>query len=660
MSAVPVLQHEVAWTSAAGAAVQKVVMAAAAGWTVVADAERNISVLDEQGTAKGSFRVSQPVKALRADCRGNLFAALAGQVIYAFDASAQLEWRLDLQGDLTGFDLHPSGDFLAAVTAEGNLHVYNPRTRERWVASTKWPLTGVAIGSSGKLQAVVCDRQGRLALLDFKGTAEWQEEVGEDILGVSISAVSDLIAVPVRGRKLLLFRLNGQKAGAIELDEAPGDAAVAADGSAIMVQLGSRLLLVGADSAVRWERSLDPAVVAWSLGMGGRMVAVAQGGPRVTVLRFKAPEPAAKPTAARRKPQPAPEAPPEREYLEVEKAVAGAEPQQAPSASPRLAWKKDLPGELLPTDRTRFCISRDGEYVVLVLGDGTVTALDRQGEARVRASTAMPARLAPHALNRAFSVWSEGQWVKVDLTVGTITMTPFGPEPVRHFDCSTDCSFVCAVDAASTLRTYRSSATASWQRTLKTQAAGLFVSPQGKVVLVPDDEGRHRYYNAAGTLLRKFRFGEAQGRRAMALSDGFSVFGSEDGMLTVLDGDCQELWSERLFPRASDLELFGLALTVYGEGGRCACIDPLEHVGWTFEPPPGQCRLRKDPAGQPLIIHVAGAVVTAFTGYGSDLKAVWRFECEDGISLFDVDQKCKTIVALAGSRLYRLELPDGS
>jgi len=675
------LQDSVAWKFEPEVPVADVAMVATGALALVADADRNIHIIDEKGDSRASFRVTYPVRALRADHGGSIFAALGGGVVYAFDVKGQFEWRVELDADVTDFDMDPSGQCLAAVTAGGRLYVYYPETHERRMATVGRALTAVALAAIDEVQVVVCDEDGQVSLLGATGEASWRKDVGACLGGASVSPIGGVIAVPTQEHGLMVFDLGGQEMASIDMGEPVLRAVVAADGSLIAAQtVGHRLALLTMDGTVQGELQFSGPPVAWAMGLGGRMLTVAESAHKVVAYRFReAPSARAtrtpgervlksageRPALEGRGEPPGPELPDAgepgdgetEEYLEVERIIAGSTPAGGgPGYSPeRLVWKKKLPAELVPSERCHFRLGMDGDHVVLVLTDGTLVVLNQRGEMRLKAKTPMPACLAPRLPSRCFAVWSAENVLRIDPREETLSMTPLGPPSVGCFDCSGDALFGCAVDSSNVLRAFRGSGSPVWERDLKAPVSALFVSPQGKMVLVSDEDGRQLFYNAAGKLLRKFRFAGSQAYIALGLGDGFSVFGAEGGTVLVLDAEGHEMWSERLFEELADLELFGMSLAAYGVGGACVAVDPLERLVWDFRPPPGQVRLRKPSGQDPIVVHSAGKVITAFKGYGREMQVVWCFECAQEVTMFDIDGSGRHVVALAGDRLYWIE-----
>jgi len=670
--------HTVAWTFRAADRVEHVAASASAAWTLAADAGRRVCVLDGAGSMRGEFRAGQPVRGLRADPGGNLFCALSGDaIIYAFDASGGMQWRVELGGPVTDFDFDLLAERLAAVSTGGWLYLYSPRTRERRIAPVGWPMTSVAVAGAEPPRLAVCNDKGRLALLTAEGKPEWQKDLGCPTGGVCASAGAGLLVVAAQDKGLLLFRLDGQEAGVVRVSQGVRRAAVTPNGALIMAETGdNRLVLVRPDSSALWEEALGASGTAWALGEEGRLAVLARGDREVVAYRIgkAAPVRQEQPVQAVKEPSLPPRvgsaasAPPEieeiewPEFMEIEEAVAPRpKPVEAPPARrPHVAWKTRLPSGGRLTEDAALRLSQQGTFLVLVQMDGGLLVLGAQGKPVVRHALEGPAHLAPQALSSALGVWTARQVLVVEPATSRVRALSFEQGAVGFLDGSQDFRFFCVVDEEGRLSAYSEGDSPLWQKALKAKPTGLLLSPRGDTVLFSDAEGRFRYYDSGGGLLRKFRFADQEDHRAVCLGDGLSVFASAQGRLSVLDAAGRELWSRRLFDRITGVELIGASVVAYGESGNCALVEPREDKVWEFQPPPGRVRLRRPAGADPMLVHAAGNAVTVFSGYRRKLDVVWRYTCKDDVSALDADVSTRIVVALAGERLYRLEAPGAS
>jgi hypothetical protein len=682
------------WTFEARSPVQCVAMSAVAGWTAVADADRTAHVLDETGSSHGRFRGGQAIRRVRCHDGGELFAALAGQaIIYAFNRNADLEWRVELGGPVSDFDMTLSGDCVAGISLEGWLHLYLPSTRNRVVVPVGWPMTSVAVGGGEDARIAVCGPDGHVAVLGADGKPQWSKELEAKTGSVSLSVPADLLAVAAGDKGVLLFHLNGTEGETVNVGEPVLRAAVSPKGLFIMAETaGQRLVLARPDSSVVWEQTFPATPFVWSLGAEGRMVAVAGGDRRVAVYRTMAeaarparPEPALAP------PPVAEVAPPEEEpaempewpdFIEVEEALderralpkgpakereapqapAGPKPavpsapvKSRPSGVARVAWKKGLPEGANVAHGAGMRLGRDGTYLVLLLGEGKAIGLDATGALLFSEAIEPPASLAPCSTGRAVGAWNARELLLLPPGAATARRVQLSGGPARFLDGSSDMGFYCTVGEDGVLAGYRDGEEPLWRKEVPGGASALLVSPGGATVLVRDGEGRFRYYDSEGRLARKFRFAGGQEYRALLLADDFTLFGAPDGGLAFVDGEGQQIWSRRLYPEVLRVELLEDCVAVYGPQGAATAVDPRRDAVWEVMPPPGLVCLRKPPGLDALLVHASESAVTVFSGHRRKLDVVWRYECKGEVVALDSDSHTRVVNAVAEGRVYRLQ-----
>ncbi|KPK66252.1 MAG: hypothetical protein AMK73_00610 [Planctomycetes bacterium SM23_32] len=718
--------------------VEHVALAFGAPWTLVADRARNIYVLDQAGSVRGELRAGQSVRRLRAGRRGAPFTALAGQsIVYAFSAEGQLEWRVEFGGPVADFDADPAVKRLAAVSSDGWLHLYSTDARDRYVAPVGWPMSSVALLTADPFRVAVCDDKGRLAVLDVEAKVEWEKQLGCRSGPISLSRGAGLIAVPVYKMGVLLFDLNGQEAGRIDVGEGVRGAVLSAESALALVETeAGKLVVAGTNSSIAWAREPGGHPAAWALSSDGRMVVVAKGGREVVAYLVRgAPaadaeeeeietelvppgESAYEPELELEEEAPvaaqagvaedeelllmedlgldlpeapaAAEEPREEEFLEIESLLserlpeaAGAEEATGPvsggvagqvaergapaegllgaavpaavRAGRRVAWKKKLPQHTVPNEEAALRLSADGRFLVAVLSTGRILVLDVAGEQSVRSRTRMPARLARGAVGRYAAVLARGCVTVLDLATAQDRRIELAGPLTELFDSAGDDGLVCTVDQDGLLSAFRPDGELAWQKTVKGRQVDLLVSPGGHFVLVAGSDGRFRFYDAEGTLVKKFRFAESEGHRALALGEGFSAFADAADRLTVFGPDLEETWSGRIFAQVTRAEAVGPMLAVYGPLGACAALDPAGGKVWEMRAPPGLAYVRWPEDGDPLVVHASGAAVTTFSGYKRKLGVVWRYTCDAEVTLLATDAEARAVVALAGDKLYRIE-----
>jgi outer membrane protein assembly factor BamB len=704
------LQKE-AWRFEAGAGVQSIAAAGDSDAVAVACEDRQIIVLDGTGKVTGTFKAGKALRRVRVDRLGMTFAALSGEaVIYAFSASGDLEWRVELGGPVVDFSLCQLAEQLAAVSEEGWLYLYSQATRERRVAPVGWPMSSVVIAQTDPLRVVVANEEGRVAFLNEEAKALWEEDLGRPTGPLAVSRGAEVVAVPAGDRGVVLYRFSGGEIAAIDAGEPVRKADITVKGSLIAVEtVSGRLALYEGEGELKWEHALDAPPVDWGLGRSGTLISVGVAGG--DVLGFQtggapipvAEAPAAQEAAPEQPAEPAlsPEETEERvkrvlaarrgafepaegveqggaeessnfdvdlvDYMEVEEALdagegapagveeAGAAPKAAPPKKGLVRWKKKLPEDVLSTDETHFRLSTDGENAIFLFTDGRIVVLDAAGNWALQSRSTMPAVLVPRHVGSAVGAWCARELILLDLPADEARAILLGRRNIKHVAGSANMSLFSCIDAADKLRTFVGDAdTPTWKKAIEGGVTGLEVSPDGRTILVPDSTGRFRYFDSRGNLVRKFRFAEPGDHKVLALGDDFTVFATPAGRVTVLDSSGGELMVRRVFRTLTGAEVLGNCFAVYGEDGECAVIDPREDMVWDFRPPPGRVRVRKPSNMDPLVVHVLNEIVTVFMGYKRKLDVAWRYSCSGDIVAFDADQEGRTVVVLADQKVYRL------
>ncbi len=684
------------WTFKADATVTHAAMCHDADISMAADQDRNVYLLDGRGKPTGTFRAGRPVRGLAANRRGDIFIVLAGEnVIYGISPEAELDWRVELGGWVSACSLEPEGERLAAVASQGWVGFFGARGQERRVLPIGWRATCVAMAGGMPPGAIVSNDEGRLALINGDGATEWEKDLGHLIGPPAVSAAGDLVAIPAGERGLLLLTMAGEELEALELEEPVLEAALSVGGSLILVETADgRLRLMRRDGTVQWQLRLAEEPTAWAMGADCGVVIAATGTQRLcayetgVVADEEAEQPAedtrvrtrrrveaalsAGPPAEEPEKEPAPAGDAEESaYLGIESALAGAldvleEPEQGAPAGPpqpehpraRIAWDRKVPRRLLPVRDRQFRISADGKFVAAVLRDGTALVIDGEGEPVFQQQLELPVRLAPACPERYVCVWSAAEVVVCEPAAGGARSLSLRGMPLRFFDCAPDMRLFCSVGEDDVLRGYKGAETPSWHNELDVRAEGLMVSPDGSTIVVPDSEGKYRYHNPEGLMVRKFRFRHRRAFRPLGLGRGFGVFAGPPGRLTIVDDDGEEVWSRRLFERIEGVDLLGEALAVYGEEGRCAAVSPAEDMIWEFHLPPGLRRVRLAGGFDPVAVHADGSEVVALGGRPEQPDVLWRCELGADVTALDADQALLHVAAVAGESVHMIESPE--
>jgi hypothetical protein len=702
-----------AWRFDAGAAVQSIVAADDSDAVAVACEDRQIIVLDGTGKVTGTFKAGKAVRCVRVDRLGMTFAALSGEaVIYAFNASGDLEWRVELGGPVTDFALCQLAEQLAAVSAEGWLYLYSQATRERRVAPVGWPMSSVVIAQTDPLRVVAANQEGRVAFLNEEAKPLWEEDLETPIGPISVSTGAEVVAVPAGNRGVVLFRFSGGEIATVDPGEPVRRADITVKGSLIAAETASgRLVLFEGEDEMKWQQALQAPPVDWGLGRSGTLIVAGLGrgevvgfqtgetpaavrdvqaepeepqapaAPELTeeeaeaqVARILAVRRGGTPEAERAEEEsaePLPEGAPAAdeepsseldlmEYMDLEEegeaepAVAPA-PRPAPARKGLVRWKKRLPADALPIEETNFRLTEDGRHAICLFTDGRIVVLDADGNWALQSHSNAPAVLEPQRVTTAVGAWCAREIVILDLPRAEARAVLLGRRNIRFLAACADMSVYCCIDAADKLRTFIGEAEIpTWKKAIEGGVCDLQMSPDGKTILVADETGRFRYFDSDGNLLRKFRFADSGHHKVLLQADTYTVFVTPEGRLTVLDNSGEELMVRRVFRTLTGGEHLGDCFGIYGDDGECAVVDPRDDLVWEFRPPPGRVKVRRPSNMDPLVVHVLNDAITVFMGYKRKLDVAWRYACSGDVVAFDADAEVHTVVALADGKVYRL------
>ncbi|MFO7959135.1 MAG: PQQ-binding-like beta-propeller repeat protein [Candidatus Brocadiia bacterium] len=605
-------------------------------WAAAADGARNIYVIDDEGVVRGQMKASQTVRHLMASDEGPVFAALAGDgFLYAFDGWAQLEWRTEFEAYVAGCDLSPSGLVVAAVTADGRLCSYSAETREKTGVELGWTPESMAIVSEDPVTIVLADAGGHIALMDLQSQLRWEKKLEMPVGPLACDAGGDTIAVPAFEEGVLLLRRNGEELGTLSTTSPAERVAVSPGGRACLVQTrGADLLLLGTDGAVQWQKGLKRAPADWALGAGGDVVAVAKGGRQLAAYRA-----GAEPGEA------------EAAFTAIEDAL-----EKEPATSSRLLWRRSVGGDTEATRVSDIRLIGEGDYVVFVCADGTVAALDREGNRVLETNASTPAWFALQWAGTGMVVWNKRALLRLEPGEGRVRRVALRDAPTC-VACSGDLSLLCIGMDSGEVRVFRDDE-GGWARRLDSPVTDVYVNPAGDTVMSADTSGRFSFFEVDGGLRHKFRFGGEELYWACGLGADFAVFRDEVGHLMVLDFDGADVWQGRPLGVLSRVEVLSESVAVYREEGACALVDPREDQVSEMWPPPGQSLLRRRPAGEPVVVVAEGNAVTAYTGFRRRLDVVWRVECDAEVTDFRADPQAHAVAALAGGELYRINAAE--
>ncbi len=605
----------------------------------VADGARNISILDGQGGLTGSLRAGQRVRLLRSADDGALFVGLAGQdVVYAFDPEGELQWRIEFKDPVTDLDLIPSVHRLVAVSEEGRVHLHDWQSHQSVVGQLEWPIHSARAVQTEPPVIAVADEEGNLALLDLEAGVRWQKATGGRTGPVRVDPAAGRLLLPALEDGVRTFDLQGAEGDAPGFGGAVKRIEPAPDVSRFMVETASaELVLSTAEPRTLWRKQLPRSPVDWALADEGRLLVLARGGRDLTAHRM--------PSAAAERSEPKPaSAQPRR--IERRQDETGAH-RASGGDEDHLVWRRPAPEV---GGRVRMMLAEHGEYALMAYVSGRAVIYDAAGEKVLEAEVEPPLHLMPPMPRRAFALWGGTQAVLLEPERSARRSLSLQCRAL-HCNCSRDLRVVCVVDREGTLRCFRDGSPA-WQRNLRAFATGLFVSPEGRTILVTDETARYRYYSVDGRLIHKFRFSGEEMHRCYGLTERFSVFSSDKGHVVFVEPEGRRLWTGRPLGALEEVELLDGLVSIYRGSGACAVIDPQADQVWEVWPGSGESRVRKPPHSDPVLFRAEGSTLTVQAGHRAQMRALWEVHCDAPIESFRVDRGATTAFLLAGGELY--------
>ncbi|MCD6415772.1 MAG: hypothetical protein J7M08_03640 [Planctomycetes bacterium] len=624
--------------------IQRVEVAARAPLSVVADDSPHIYVLGQDGQVQGKFRVGAQVRRLRANDDGSMFTALAGgRVIYAFDQTGKLEWRVEFQTEVIDYAQDPGPAHIVAVGPEGKVYMHDIQSRRTFIAETNRPVQSVELLEAAPLRIGIASGEGRLSVARIDGEIAWDTDIKSRTGPICFASRAGLVAVPALDKGLILFGLRGERKGSIDLGRPVMRAAATQDGSGFVIEAESgTLLMVDLESKVDWEWKPGPKLSDWALGGGGRVIAATQGSLELCV-RDVAP-----PSHARA------EAPAVALHCSIP-VTAGAAPSDVKSGHVR--WSGKLPQDVASAGVALLAVTRGGESGILVSSSGSMLIMDGRGAVIHRHELPMPTHMAPVAPADALALWSEK---------GALLIGPGEVEsrrivfdvPVRYLDCANELDVICTAGIDDVVRVFDGQGELLWSREYEHPPVGVFCSPDGRTIMAHDQSGRFRSYDRSGRLLKKFRFADEEDYRSWGLGSGFAVLSTPSGMVMVRSTVGGKLWKGRPLKAIANIEVFEDYAVVYPVDRGCAMLVPSENKCVRLEPPPGLLCLRRGRGRGPILVHQQDSVLTAYMGRGQALELLWRVECGDRISQFTVDRDGAVVAAVAGSKIFLIDCAE--
>ncbi len=626
-------------------------LSAGTGRVVVADEAGMLYLLDRAGHLEWSRRLPWPLVAVAASGEGQVVAgANDSGTISGFSPDGKHLWAISVGPGISSFDLGASGRQIAA--ARGQRGVLSVVAGRRPVTSFRCghQVASVALAESHSNCIIAAGDSGAISLLDSDGVTQWRHNVSSRCGKVRLCTEAGIITLPAHGAGVETFTLSGEGAGAFDVGQAALAAAPAATPLGTLIGVltdQNSVLLMDLEGFILWHRKFDADTVDFGITGDASLVVVRLGDGKLVAFEFEFPTgaPAAAESVAEVSgPLKEPEAPSEQEAA----GVVGAPPAREAA----LLCARPLQGDTVPDRPQALFVSADGRFTVLALGNGHVAAFSQRGELVAEGHLDPPGKIRKKRSETSVAVWNPASLMGMELDRGETWSLPLGPRPARDLDCSASLDLIAFVDRADDLVLLKRGGEEVARRRIEPSPVRLMMAPGGKTIITEDGEGRFRFFDDRGRLMRKQRMAGGEQFHHVVLEDEFCVFGGSEGRLIVQDARGRVTWSGRAANRIARLEALEGAFAVHDEGGWCFLLKPDGEVLGEFHPPSGQCLLRSPSRGDPVLLHAEGKMLTAFQGHQKKLAVIWRFGCREEIRALEADRDGNFVAIVTAERLY--------
>lgn len=248
----------------------------------------SVYFLNANGVLGATVQVGSPAVQVRASRDGAVVAALLddGNIV-GFSPDYRQLWQFRPQKRPTFLDLSPSGRRLAAATSSCAYYTYWVEENKLEECEAADPVASVALVDGPPEGIVLADEKGHMRFVNSEGDVLWDHNLKQRCAGLRVDARGKVIVLPVFRRGLQTFNLQGQGAGAFELEESIIDAALTADGTLILARTDKDgIILMDCDANVLWYRYFEEKVADFAMNEDASFLVVGLQDGNVAALQL--------------------------------------------------------------------------------------------------------------------------------------------------------------------------------------------------------------------------------------------------------------------------------------------------------------------------------------------------------------------------------------
>ena len=656
-------QLEEAWAEVLPVSIEGI---AAAPTGVVAGGDSQGFLYTPAGDCVRTLDLADPLVDLCCPADGSVFAVLTASGVQGWTPEGELLWEVEIDKEASAIDLGRTARGLAFIEPPSTVHVMDVRTGDlQYAVKCGFEAASLALMEGSPSGILVASRMGHIGQYAFDGTSRWQYDLDCHTGEVQFNSSAELVVLAAHEEGLHTFRPDGEGAGAFDLGEAVTHATAVETQEGVLLALASGrtdLALMDMEGFILWEHSFDSSVGFLASSEDGNLISVAETSQRLTAFAASGAEPGedvpsseagAEVSEATTVGEGVPDGEKKGGQKEEVMALGAPRPERA-----EVVAKTELPGGGVPDRLDGIHVTYTGDFVAVIAPAGSLLCYDGRGNLRHSENVDLPASIKKKRAQRLVAAWAPTEILEMDMEEGESRRLSIDSAPARLMDCSANLDLLTVVDEDDCVTFMQRDGQRICRKEIQPPPTHLHVSPSKGRVLTRDAEGRFRFFDARGNMLRKQRLAADEQFDQVILEDGFCAFGGSEGRVVVQDVSGKVLWAERVADSIARMESLENSFAVHDQGGTAMLINPYGEVTAELQPPPGLCMMRRPQGRDPVLLHARRNILTAYGGYRRKLEALWSFRCEDQIEVFEADRNARLVVVAAGNFLYFLTPPE--